>query len=85
MLEMTFNDDDRRDVIYITQLLERRIGYEIDLFAMLYVRELENGKFAVGTEVREDERLFSDPREAAELFVKKRRERQLGFDFEAEK
>jgi hypothetical protein len=82
---MTINENDERDVTNITQLLERRVGYEIDLFAMLYIRELENGQFAVGTEAREDERLFSNPREAAELFVKKRRERRLGFDFEAEK
>jgi hypothetical protein len=80
---MNDGDLDARDVLCIAELLERRVGYEVDLFKMLYVRELENGEFAVGTEEAKDELLFADATEAAKAFVKKRGERRLGFDHEA--
>jgi len=74
-------------------LLDSNVGYEIGFFrGMLSTYQLEDGRFVVN---RKDyipnqgdkylyEEIFDSSLEAAEFFEKKRREHELGFDFERE-
>ncbi|OGC07831.1 hypothetical protein A2230_00525 [candidate division WOR-1 bacterium RIFOXYA2_FULL_36_21] len=65
--------------------LKTKIGISFDILGCLYIRELENGKIAVGSDLKKTfERLFSSNKldEAIDLFIQKRKEFQLGFDFE---
>jgi hypothetical protein len=79
---MNSEELDARDVACIAELLDRRVGYAVELVRTLYVQELENGEFAVATGEGKDEVLFTDATEAATAFVKRRGELRLGFDHE---
>ena len=79
---MTEEDDDDVDRSLVAAILDRGAGYGIELFGLLYARGLENGSFAVGVEGEDDEIVVGSAREAAELFIRRRRETKLGFDYE---
>lgn len=71
----------------IASLLVSPVGYGVELFDDLHVYRLESGSFAVtwreyGDVQRWLERVFADAREAAEAFVAKRHELNMGFDHE---
>lgn len=77
----------------IAALLSANVGYSIDLFGLLVVTQLEDGRFALctfrhdaesGRIVPEAERLFDSPTDAAEEFESERARRQLGYEFERE-
>lgn len=88
-----FHDDEKISKAIIT-LLESNIGYGIEFFGLeLHIRQLEDLTFAVGhekynTETRRTEfdfeKLFDNATEAIEFFLQKRREYELGYDFEIE-
>ncbi len=73
-----------REILLISQILKCGIGYGIELFSMLYIHELENGSFAVGYESSDErwEKIFKEPKKAAQFFVNQRNILELGFDFE---
>jgi hypothetical protein len=73
------------DAELIAALIAQPPGYEINLFGLLYVHRLEDGRYAVGIDKKLSgggEELFADPAEAARLFLEKRREFMLGYEFE---
>lgn len=89
---VVFHDDEKISRAIIT-LLESNIGYSIDLYRTLAIRQLENLTFAVShekynAEMRKDffdyEKIFTDAKEATEFFLQKRVEYELGSDFEME-
>lgn len=69
-------------------LLLLRTGADVDLFGMLLIGQLENGRFYVRTAdgVGNELSIVDDIplEEALQLFLRLRRERQLGFDIERE-
>jgi hypothetical protein len=79
---MISTNDDPPDVGPISSLLVLGLGYQVELFMMLWVRDLKDGKFAVTAEGEANDVLFTDSRRAAEYFVAQREMRRLGFDFE---
>ncbi len=68
------------DIILAT--ITHPAAYAIDLFAMLDICRMEDGRYAVTEEWQNGQWLFDDPRLAVEFFLKKRAELQLGFDYE---
>ena len=57
-------------------------GYDVDLFGTIFLRPLEDGRFAVGRYNEEftkvdNEKVYDDPGRAAEVFIRYRRLRQL--------
>jgi hypothetical protein len=78
----------------IITLLESNVGYSIDFFGgMLLIRQLEDLTFAVSHEkynpkkeafIFQFEKLFKDSVTATKFFLQKRREYELGYDFEVE-
>ena len=65
------------------------IGHGIDLFAMLCLHQLEDGRFGVyhDPEGKPDdiqEWLFDEAEPAVDFFIAKRKELSLGYDFESE-
>ncbi|MDQ3798731.1 MAG: hypothetical protein M3384_04720 [Acidobacteriota bacterium] len=87
------HDDEKISEAIIT-LLNSNVGYAIAIFGgTLRLKQLEDLSFAVSREEFNPttnkfdfdfEEIFSDAGEAAEFFLKKRREYELGFDFEVE-
>lgn len=72
-----------QEVELITRLLALDVGHDVDLFAMLGVRRLEDGRYCVWREVQLADRVelyFTDPRAAAMEFVDRRVKMKLGFD-----
>jgi hypothetical protein len=55
-------------------------GFEINLFNKLSICQLENKKYLVRDSG--DEYIFDNVRESVDLFLRLRRDRQIGFDFE---
>lgn len=77
------------NVSLLTQILETGVGYGIELFDLLRVYQLEDGRFAVhfyqidsttGTNQLVSEEIYASARKAAEAFEAERRRRNLGFD-----
>jgi len=70
----------------LVAIVTSEAGYEIDLFATLYLRPLEDLTFAVGhnddDKSKDWEKCFKDPMEAAKFFEETRKTMQLGYDFE---
>lgn len=60
-------------------------GYEVDLFAMLCLRPLEDGRFAVSYEppdAEEEETVYETAGEAVDAFLALRDKLKLGYDYE---
>ena len=67
----------------ILNLLNSDIGFGINIFGILCIRGLENGKFAVSCDLGEEwEEVLDTSEEAVEFFLKVRKEKKLGTDFE---
>ncbi len=75
----------------LVNILESKVGYQISLFGLLKIYQLEDMRFAVNHYEYDAEghqfnwvyeELFEDAREAVEFFEQKRREYELGFDIE---
>ena len=74
----------------IAQLISLETGYAVEMFGTLSVHRLEDGRYGVYEEPKEDrstnsewsEKLFNNPKDAAEEFEKVRIDRELGFEFE---
>lgn len=73
----------------IIAILKRRIGLGVELFGLLSIDELEQGRYRV-LDQRDpeanicdgEETVFKSVKAAVEYFLKVRDERKLGFDFE---
>ena len=78
----------------IITLLESNVGYGIEFFGgMLKLIQLEDLTFAISHEKFDAEtkkfhfkfeKIFTDANEATHFFLQKRREYELGYDFESE-
>jgi len=77
-----------QEIKSIAQLISDKAGYGVNLFSMLHVYALEGEGFVVletnPLTNEEHEQVFKTAEEAAQVFVKCRHERQLGFDYEKE-
>lgn len=83
----TYTDEELKPILVF--LLETQIGFEIGMFDMLCMFQLEDMRYAVYNQpdsykelYKGDEYLFEKAEDAVDLFLKFRRERQLGFDHE---
>ena len=78
------------NVDLITKLISMETGYAVEMFGTLAIHRLEDGRYGVYEEPKEDrsinakwsEKLFTDPKLAAEEFERVRINRELGFEFE---
>jgi hypothetical protein len=74
----------------IAKIISNGSGHEVSMFGDFSIYQLEDGRYAVNSCQRikdkedEEEHLFEDPMEAAEYFEKRRKELELGFEFEKE-
>ena len=71
----------------ILKILNMDVGFAIDLFGgLLWIGKLENGQTSVQSESllngKSKERLFDDVEEGVDFFLKMRKRKKLGFDFE---
>lgn len=92
--EIVIFHDDAKISQAIIILLQSNVGYGIEFFGFaLHIQQLDNLDFAVSRkkydpETRRDEfdfeKIFTDAKEATEFFLLKRREYELGYDFESE-
>jgi hypothetical protein len=60
-------------------------GFQVDVFTLLCVRPLEDGRFAVTYHPETNagpEEVFDDARAAVTRFIELRHERRLGLDYE---
>jgi len=72
--------NDEKIRLHISELLDSDIGFGINIFS---IRGLENGKFAVSLDLEENwEKIFDESEEALDFFLKVRKEKKLGTDFE---
>ena len=78
----------------IRTLLLSDLGFDINLFSLLYIRRFENGQVGVGVGEGEEllsggvsERLFEEDQVelALDFFFRERKSRELGLDFERPK
>jgi hypothetical protein len=86
--------DDKISEAIIT-LLSSNVGYSIEFFGRMFVIcQLEDLTFAVrhqkfNSELKkfefDFEKIFTDVKEATNFFLRKRREFEIGYDFEIEK
>ena len=73
----------------ILNLLKIEIGFEVNLFSMLWIHQLENGDWRVGIENDNpppdhfDEYIFEKLEVAVDFFLEKRDEMNLGYDYES--
>jgi hypothetical protein len=68
----------------IISLLKAGIGFDINLFEIISVGELEDHTFYVYDRDTGDEWIFDTAEEAVDYFLKLRSEKELGYDFEFE-
>lgn len=89
MTKKSYTDEELKPMM--VSLLETQIGFEIGIFDMLIMYQLEDGRYGVynqpdchKTFLFEDmeEFLFDKAEDAVDLFLKLRRDRKLGFDHE---
>jgi len=72
----------------ILSLMESDIGFDVGYAAMISIRQLEDGTFAVDndyypfTYYSMKEKIFKNPKKAVDYFIKMREKRKLGEDFE---
>lgn len=66
----------------IVDLLKARVGFDINLFEIISVGELEDHTFYVYDDDTGDEWIFDTPEEAVDYFLKLRDDRELGYDYE---
>ena len=76
----------------LMDLLEIEVGFEVNLFEMLLIHQLEDGRWRVNVENPQnslnlfdenlDEYLFDKLEDAIDFFLEKREEMKLGYDFE---
>jgi len=77
----------------ILAVLELGCGFEVNLFAMLDIHQLEDGRYRImNTDVHEEdgyaydvddgEEIYENLNEAVERFLQLRKSRRLGYDFE---
>lgn len=67
---------------YITNLLKMRIGFDINIFEVVSVGELEDGSFYVYDDDTGNEYIFDIAEEATDYFLKLRDKKELGLDYE---
>lgn len=88
MTKKSYTDEELKPMM--VSLLETQIGFEIGMFDMLIMYQLEDGRYGVYNQpdpykplfVDVEEHLFEKAEDAVDLFLKFRRDRQLGFDHE---
>ena len=88
-----FHDDEKISKAIFT-LLESNVGYGIEFFGLeLHIRQLDDLTFAVGHQKCNPETqktefdfelIFDNATEATKFFLQKRKEYELGYDFEIE-
>lgn len=66
----------------IIQLLRSHIGFDINLFEIISVGELEDHTFYVYDDDTGEEWLFDTPEEAVDYFLNLRNSKSLGYDLE---
>lgn len=78
------------EILFVEKVVTHPAGYDLDLFGMMNIRPTDQLIWEVSWEEILDQtrctlyKTFSSAREAAEFFVLKRKERQLGIDIEAQ-
>ncbi len=75
------------EVTALARVLELDIGYDIGMCGTgcLYLRSLEDGRFATGDHlVKDSEEIFDNPTLAIKRFIELRHQLQLGTDHERE-
>lgn len=65
----------------IIDLLKSRIGFEINLFEVIFVGEAEDHTYYVYDNDAGEEWIFDTPEEAAEYFMQLRSDKELGCDY----
>lgn len=81
------------EIDFVVKVITHPAGYDLDLFGSMCVRPTDQGVWCVSWEenveiedckfkVEEIEKCFPTAREAAEFFVKKRIQDEIGIDFE---
>ncbi len=75
----------------IISLVKREIGFGVELFGLLSIDEMKDGRFRVLDQRDEtldicegEETLFKSIKAAVDYFLKIREERKLGYDFDEE-
>jgi len=73
----------------LIDLLNNEVGFEVNLFDMLCIYQLEDSRWVVALENDKspldfDENIFNELEEAVDFFLDKRTEMKLGYDFEKE-
>ena len=74
----------------LIDLLKNEIGFEVNVFDMLSIHQLEDGRWRICVESKIapdyfDEYLFDKLEEAVDSFLKRRDEMKLGYDYETVK
>ncbi len=75
---------DKKLIKAVQTLIEHPAGFGIELFMIIGVYRLEDGRYAVGGDPLEEypEQIFDEPRDAAVAFLDLREKNKVGFDFE---
>ena len=68
----------------LIDLLKIEVGFEVGFFDMLCIYQLEDSRWSVTYGNNEEEDIFENLEEAVDLFLLKRTEMKLGYDFEKE-
>lgn len=79
---MNLERDTLVEIGAINTLLAMAPGFGVNLFGLISVYRLEDGRYSVSDDVNNTEVLFQDALSAAMHFVSERNRRQIGFDFE---
>ena len=66
----------------IVKLLKARVGFDINLFEIISVGELEDHTFYVYDDDTADEWVFDTAGEAVDYFLELRDNKELGYDYE---
>ncbi|KKN60297.1 hypothetical protein LCGC14_0533470 [marine sediment metagenome] len=66
----------------LKRMLLHPAAYHCGIFGMIEIRSLEDGTFAVDSDVIDEEEIFEDVNPAIRRFLDLREEHQIGLDFE---
>lgn len=66
----------------LISLLKSKVGFDINVFEIISVGELEDHTFYVFDDDTGDEWIFDTVEEAVDYFLRLRDEKEIGFDFE---
>jgi hypothetical protein len=73
----------------IISLLRQGMGFGVELFGLLSIDELEDGRFRIFDQrdhhadlCQGEEHIFKDVKDAVDKFLELRQDRMLGYDFE---